>query len=66
VLLKVIIRTVLFHDAMLCSFFVCPLHQLEVVTVCSICVAFECRSFFGCDFEVMNGHSIERKEVNNK
>jgi ribosomal protein L31 len=38
-----------------------PLRQLEVVTVCSICVAFECRSFIGSDFEVMNDHSIEKK-----
>jgi hypothetical protein len=30
------------------------------------CVAFECHGFFGSDFEVMNGHGIEKKEVNNK
>lgn len=29
-------------------------------------VMFECWSFFGSDFEVMNGHSSERKKVNNK
>jgi hypothetical protein len=63
-LLKVIIRTRFFHDATLCSFFVHPLCQLEVVTVCSLCVAFKCRSFFGSDFEVMNGHGFEKKEVN--
>jgi hypothetical protein len=66
VLLKVIIRTGFFHDATLCSFFVHPLLQLKVVTVCSLCVAFECHSFFGSDFEVMNGHGIEKKEVNDK
>lgn len=29
-------------------------------------VMFECWSFYGSDFEVMNGHSSERKKVNNK
>jgi hypothetical protein len=41
-----------------------PLRQLEVVTVCSLCAAFECHSFSGSDFEVMNGHGVEKKEVN--
>jgi hypothetical protein len=62
-LLKVIIRTVFFHDATLCPFFVRPLRQLEVVTVCSLCVAFECHSFFGSDSEEMNGHGVEKEEV---
>jgi hypothetical protein len=44
-LLKVIIHMGFFHDATLCSFFVRPLRQLEVVTVCSLCVEFECHSF---------------------
>jgi hypothetical protein len=43
-----------------------PLRQLEVVTVRSFCVAFECCSFFGSDFEVTNGHGVEKKEVNGK
>jgi hypothetical protein len=42
----------------------CPLFQLEVVTVYSICVAFECHSFSASDFEIMNGHDIVKKEVN--
>jgi hypothetical protein len=65
-LLKVIIRTGFFHDATLCSFFVHHLRQLEVVTVFSLCVAFECHSFFGSDFKVMNGHGIEKIQVNDK
>jgi hypothetical protein len=44
-LLKVIIRMVFFHDATFCPFFVRPLRQLEVDTVCSLCVAFEYHSF---------------------
>jgi hypothetical protein len=28
--------------------------------------AFECQSFFGSDFEVINGYDIEKKEVNSK
>jgi hypothetical protein len=65
-LLKVIISTGFFHDAMLCSLFVHPLRRLEVVTICSLCVAFECHSFFGSDSEVMNGHGVVKKEVNDK
>jgi hypothetical protein len=65
-LFKVIIHTVFFHDATLCPFFVHPLRQLEVVTVCSLSVVFECYAFFGSDSEVMNGHDIEKKEVNDK
>jgi hypothetical protein len=64
-LLKVIICTGFFHDTTLCSFFFRPLRQLEVVTVCSLCVVLECHSFFGTDFEVMNGHGVEKKEANN-
>jgi hypothetical protein len=66
VLLKVIIRTGFFHDATFCSFFVRPLSQVEVVTVCSLCVVFECRSFFESVFLVMNDNGVEKKEVNNK
>jgi hypothetical protein len=63
-LLIIIIRTVFFHDITLCPFFVRPLRQLEVVTVCSLCVVLKCHRFFGSDFEVMNGHGIKKKEVN--
>jgi hypothetical protein len=63
-MLKVIIHMGFFHDATLCSFFLRPLHQLEVVTVCNLCVEFKCQSFFGSDFEVINGHGVEKKEVN--
>jgi hypothetical protein len=65
-LLNVIIRMGFFHDTTFCSFFVRPLRQLEVVTVCSLCVVFECHSLFGSVFLVMNGHGIAKKEVNDK
>jgi hypothetical protein len=38
---------------------------LEVVTFCTVCVAYECH-FFGSDVEVMNGHGIEKKDFNKK
>jgi hypothetical protein len=37
-----------------------------VVTASSVCDVFKCCSFLGGDFEIMTGHSIEQKEVNNK
>jgi hypothetical protein len=61
-LLKVIIRTVFFNDAMLCPFFVRLLCQLEVVTICSLCVAFKCHSFFGSDFQQM-AVALKRKKL---
>jgi hypothetical protein len=36
----------------------------EVVTACSFCDVFECHRFFGSDLEVINGHGVEKKEVN--
>jgi hypothetical protein len=30
----------------------------------SFCIVFECHSFFGSDLEVINGHGIEKKEIN--
>jgi hypothetical protein len=49
-----------------CPFFVHPLCQLEMVIVCSFWVAFECCRLFWSDFEVMNCHGVEKKEVTNK
>jgi hypothetical protein len=48
-------------------FFVHPLCHLEVVTpsfvsVCVFCI--QVLWVFGCYIEVMNGHGIEKKEVN--
>jgi hypothetical protein len=37
-----------------------------VVAVSSFCGAFDCCSFSGSDFEVINGHGVENKEVNSK
>jgi hypothetical protein len=51
------------HD---CPFSVCPLCQLEVVIVSSFYVAFKCHSLFLSNSEVMNGHGMEKKEINNK
>jgi hypothetical protein len=48
----------------LCPVSVHPLHWLEVVIVCSLCIVFKCHSFFGSDFEVMYGHgmALERSQ----
>jgi hypothetical protein len=42
-----------------------PLDQLKVVTVLFVLHS-SVMVLFGIDFEVMDGHGIEKKEVNNK
>jgi hypothetical protein len=37
-----------------------------MVTVSSFGVALVCHRFFGTDFEIMTGHGIEMKDINNK
>jgi hypothetical protein len=40
--------------------------SVDVVSVCSFCVAFKFQSFLGSYSEVMNGHGIEKKQDKNK
>lgn len=51
---------------MVCPFFAHSLCQLEVVTLSSFFVEFECHSSSGSNSGVMNGLSIEREGVNNR
>jgi hypothetical protein len=40
-----------------------PRVSCYVVTVCSFCAAFNCHSFFGSNFEVINGTVLKRKTL---
>lgn len=46
----------------ICPFFVHSLPQLEVVTVCTLCIVFV-RHFLKVILKQWNGHGVEKKEV---